>query len=169
MSARLTRTSTLKRPFLGRVRSLIAFFRPLPRTTLTCLPLIFTRARVALTPRGIRSRTRNLRGVRQRRADTSEIAFDALTLGSRFLLAFFAGAWVGGATEGGAGVAGAAGGGDGGGGGGGGGGGANVAVTLRGPLIVRTQAPTPSQSPPQPMNVDPPAGVGVSVTTLSAG
>src|SRR5580700_10451766 len=45
---------------------------------------------------------------------------------------------------------------------------ANVAVTLCAALIVTTQLPTPLQAPPQPLKVQPLAGVAVKVTGVPA-
>ncbi len=42
----------------------------------------------------------------------------------------------------------------------------NVAVTVLAASIVTSQAPVPEHAPPQPVNVEPVAGVGVSVTTV---
>ena len=56
---------------------------------------------------------------------------------------------------------------------GGGGGGAllKVVVTVRGPVIARTHAPVPLQSPPQPLKkeVPPPPGVAVRVIEVPTG
>jgi hypothetical protein len=45
----------------------------------------------------------------------------------------------------------------------------NIAVTFSSEFIVTLQLPVPLQAPPQPLKVAPPAGVAVSVTTLSPG
>ncbi len=44
----------------------------------------------------------------------------------------------------------------------------NVAVTLAAPFIVTAHAPAPEQAPPQPVNVNPEAGVAARVTTVPA-